>query len=407
MTEQKTAQFPKVTAAKLLSNSLLQLTFDNGQTRQLHTHFIGEVGVPMKRRFFGLFAGNAKSTSVKLQPDGGLMLGSMDYYSPEELWKNSEVVQPQFTTGRTQRSAALEGVQIMEATYQNQTVKAWQIAKTETQPDWIQAAFEQKKIWWAEKIEIDFEHNVSVSFLTDREKTVYRVSKKGNTLVAAGEPETYGQLGQYLIDLDGKLVAVSADQVSVTTDRNAVTADGTQKAGKIDWEAIDYAVWDGKLVRFWHVTPETPERPDWLGDLAVDKNQVAILLEDGTVSLLSEKQAVQEIQPIAPIEAAVMQRPKTRQAKLLKVQYGFDTAKAWQISLDEEPVGWLKHAFDVRAINWNRMPGGKLPYLEARGFYTGIPLGIEGAYLILNADNYLLVSQKEFDKTYKVLGEEA
>ena len=188
--------------------------------------------------------------------------------------------------------------------------------------------------------------------------------------------------------------------------RSADKNDRNENPVKIDWQATNYAVLDGQLVRFWHKTFDTPDAPDWLNQ-EIGKDQVAILHSDKSVTVMPESQALQALQPIAPIEAAIMTRPKVRDAKLLKVKYGYDTAKAWQISLDEEPVGWVKHAFDVRAINWNRMPGGKVPYLEARGFYTGIPLGIEGAYLILNADNYLLVSQKEFAKTYKVLGEEA
>lgn len=106
---------------------------------------------------------------------------------------------------------------IMEAKFENENVEVWEISRESRQLDWVNTAFFEKKIYWAEEIATNFSENLGGSWLNDHKSPVYRItdSKSANYLVLEqSENFEYGKFGMFLLKkLDGSLHIADANQI--------------------------------------------------------------------------------------------------------------------------------------------------------------------------------------------------
>ena len=89
--------FPKATEVGMAAN-LLAITFDNGQTRYMRSHFMKDYldawspsrGKGKRSNLLVDPAWAWEGADAKISEDGTLTLFDKDTYTPEELWKNSK-----------------------------------------------------------------------------------------------------------------------------------------------------------------------------------------------------------------------------------------------------------------------------------------------------------------------------
>lgn len=82
----------------------------------------------------------------------------------------------------------------------------------------------------------------------------------------------------------------------------------------------------------------------------------------------------------------------------MQAKIGDFTVKAWKISkeIDED---WVKSAFDKHQIYWNTTSYELLIVPQFRS----ISAGKIGDYLVLQNDNYMIISKKRFKKDYVIV----
>lgn len=79
------------------ASSFLKITFDNGETRYLRSHFNRDFvdafspskGKGKRALLFGGNMHNWIGTEIKIEDDGTVILNEKDIYTPEELWNDS------------------------------------------------------------------------------------------------------------------------------------------------------------------------------------------------------------------------------------------------------------------------------------------------------------------------------
>lgn len=89
-------EFPKAVNVKNLSN-ILQIEFDNGQTKYLRSHYTKEMsdafspsrGKGKRANLLAVSTNMWIGSEFEIEDDGTVVMNGKDKYTPEELWKKS------------------------------------------------------------------------------------------------------------------------------------------------------------------------------------------------------------------------------------------------------------------------------------------------------------------------------